>query len=142
MCVHSSITQFAGSVSHLVNLEVGHKFYNQPANEELYYNSLMDAAEALNELQDMGQINMIGACMEGIETATWYMTPEQDYQVHSLFIQKIYSMVVEVSKPDEGEDGAEDDDSPVDFIPDDVYGDVDPEQLEHLKKCFNLQHSM
>lgn len=83
------------------------EIYAQMHDDELLNEAKKDAHYAAHSLYDLGQQHMVSACMEGIEAASWQISPAQDMDelimdLHSLF-QEIMEMEIEEESADQDE---------------------------------------
>lgn len=137
MTLQASVGKFAQAVGFLSMAMVRHSHgMDIPPASELD-ESLNDAAIAAVELYEMGQQNVVAAMMVMCEDVSWWgsaLTEYDDHQkqcitLHESILNRIEKLK-ELSEEDEQEEAS--------LIPDDVYGDVNPEHLEHIKYCFSL----
>lgn len=103
-------------------------------------NAKHDAAVAGKWLIDNGHEHLIFPMMEMLEYSTWYFSPEEESQEHCKFLESLYREVVDYAYAtlvDDADDNTDQDkDASDNLIPDEIYGDVDPDQVELLKACF------
>jgi hypothetical protein len=137
MCLHSSVADFSYAVGFLSMAMIRHSHGQElPPSDELE-SSLNDAAIAAAELTEMGQQNVIAAMMVMCENVSWWGSALTEYEDHQQQCMNLHQAIL--NRIELLQANSDDDEEEVKgLIPDEVYGDVNPEHLEHIKHCFSL----
>lgn len=91
-------SQLSGASAFLIRNGIFKEHY--PSDWEENFNAsshqlaMEDAAKAAAFLFEIGQQNMITGIMEGLEAATWLMSPEQDPEQHYLLLKGIFEQIM------------------------------------------------
>ena len=72
--------------------------YIENFNAEAHERATLDAAKAASFLFEIGQQNMITGIMEGLEAATWLMTPEQDPAQHYELMRETFTQIMNLAE--------------------------------------------
>ena len=72
--------------------------YIENFNAEAHDRAMLDAAKAASFLFEIGQQNMITGIMEGLEAATWLMTPEEDPAQHYELMKETFTQIMNLAE--------------------------------------------
>lgn len=140
MSFHDSADKFSFALSWLVHQHMSVAFARSyEIDQESWNKALSDAHQSLTELESMGQHSVISTSFWSVANATYFFSPLESFEEHQDMLDQVFEAVANFG--DASNSDEEETESSSDFIEDDIYGDVDPDHLEHLKNCFNLQYS-
>ena len=103
---------FSAAIAYLAKMAIAAKhapkeIYAEIQDAEALAEAYRDAKIAANELNEMGQAQIIGCMMEAIEAAAWQLSPSQDYEDHQAMMLDIFQEMMEIEIDSEEDEAPE-----------------------------------